>query len=81
MKPRTLSVRGMNGLDLIRSIPSRTSCSRSEKACARHLGLSPAEGRVKVRNLRRDPRVGLSVVDRDNPYWVPPVGEDQTLAS
>lgn len=30
--------------------------------------VNSAEGRVKVRNLRRDPRVGLSVVDRDNPY-------------
>jgi PPOX class probable F420-dependent enzyme len=30
--------------------------------------VNSAEGRVKVRNLRRDPRVGLSVVDRENPY-------------
>ncbi len=30
--------------------------------------VNSAEGRVKVRNLRRDPRVGLSVVDRENPF-------------
>ncbi len=30
-----------------------------------------AEGRVKPRNLRRDPRIALSVVDRANPFaWV-----------
>lgn len=27
-----------------------------------------AVGRVKERNLRRDPRVGLSITARDNPY-------------
>ena len=30
--------------------------------------VNSAEGRVKVSNLRRDPRVGLSVADRENPY-------------
>ena len=30
--------------------------------------VNSAEGRVKVANLRRDPRVGLSVVDRENPF-------------
>ena len=30
--------------------------------------INSAEGRLKVRNLRRDPRVGLSVADRENPY-------------
>ncbi len=30
--------------------------------------VNSAEGRLKVRNLRRDPRVGLSVVDRENPF-------------
>ncbi len=30
--------------------------------------VNSAEGRVKVRNLRRDPRVGLSVADAQNPY-------------
>lgn len=30
--------------------------------------VNSAEGRVKVANLRRDPRVGLSVADRENPY-------------
>jgi PPOX class probable F420-dependent enzyme len=30
-----------------------------------------AEGRVKPRNLRRDPRVAISVIDQNNPYaWV-----------
>jgi PPOX class probable F420-dependent enzyme len=27
-----------------------------------------AEGRLKVRNIRRDPRVALSVADKENPY-------------
>ena len=27
-----------------------------------------AEGRVKPRNLRRDPRVAISIVDSNNPY-------------
>lgn len=27
-----------------------------------------AEGRVKPKNLRRDPRVAISVADRENPY-------------
>lgn len=30
--------------------------------------VNSAEGRVKVENLRRDPRVGVSVVDSQNPY-------------
>ncbi len=30
--------------------------------------INSAEGRVKVENLRRDPRVGLSVADAQNPY-------------
>jgi PPOX class probable F420-dependent enzyme len=30
--------------------------------------VNSAEGRVKVENLRRDPRVGLSVADSQNPY-------------
>lgn len=30
--------------------------------------LNTARGRVKARNLERDPRVTVSIVDRDNPY-------------
>jgi len=30
--------------------------------------VNSAEGRVKVENLRRDPRVGVSVADSQNPY-------------
>jgi len=30
--------------------------------------INSAKGRVKDRNIRRDPRVALSVIDPDNPY-------------
>lgn len=30
--------------------------------------VNTAEGRNKVRNIRRDPRVALEVVDQENPY-------------
>jgi len=30
--------------------------------------INSAEGRTKVRNVRRDPHVSVEVVDRDNPY-------------
>jgi PPOX class probable F420-dependent enzyme len=30
--------------------------------------INSAKGRVKDRNMRRDPRVGLDIVDPDNPY-------------
>ncbi|MCC7106565.1 MAG: PPOX class F420-dependent oxidoreductase [Chloroflexi bacterium] len=33
-----------------------------------HIVFNTAEGRQKPRNLRRDPRVAISVVDKDNPY-------------
>jgi len=33
-----------------------------------HLLLNTAAGRVKWRNLRRDPRVGISLTPVDNPY-------------
>jgi PPOX class probable F420-dependent enzyme len=33
-----------------------------------HIRFNTARGRVKERNLRRDPRVALSVLDPDNPY-------------
>lgn len=33
-----------------------------------HILFNTAEGRRKPRNLRRDPRVGLSAVDPDDPY-------------
>ena len=36
-----------------------------------HVLVDTAEGRQKPRNLRRDPRVALSVVDQGNAYaWV-----------
>lgn len=30
--------------------------------------VNSAEGRLKVRNVRRDPRVAISIVDQKNPY-------------
>jgi PPOX class probable F420-dependent enzyme len=33
-----------------------------------HLIINSAKGRQKDRNLRRDPRVSLAIVDPDNPY-------------
>jgi len=33
-----------------------------------HVRFNSAKGRVKVRNLARDPRVALSILDPDNPY-------------
>jgi PPOX class probable F420-dependent enzyme len=33
-----------------------------------HVLVNTAEGRLKVRNVGRDPRVSLSVVDSQNPY-------------
>jgi PPOX class probable F420-dependent enzyme len=30
--------------------------------------INSAEGRLKDRNIRRDPRVAISVIDPDNPY-------------
>lgn len=33
-----------------------------------HVLVNSARGRVKDKNVRRDPRVALSVVDPDNPY-------------
>jgi PPOX class probable F420-dependent enzyme len=33
--------------------------------------VNTADGRAKVRHVRRDPRVGILVVDRDDPYtWL-----------
>jgi PPOX class probable F420-dependent enzyme len=34
----------------------------------RNILINTAKGRVKDRNMRRDPRVGLDIVDPDNPY-------------
>jgi PPOX class probable F420-dependent enzyme len=34
----------------------------------RHILINSAKGRVKDRNMRRDPRVGLDLLDPDNPY-------------
>jgi PPOX class probable F420-dependent enzyme len=33
-----------------------------------HITFNTAVGRVKERNLRRDPRVGLSITAKDDPY-------------
>ena len=33
-----------------------------------HILVNTAEGRVKTRNIERDPRVAVSVVDSQNPY-------------
>lgn len=33
-----------------------------------HVVINTAQGRQKPRNLERDPRVAISVVDRNNPY-------------
>ena len=34
----------------------------------KHIVINSAKGRVKDRNMRRDPRVGLDLQDPDNPY-------------
>lgn len=34
----------------------------------RYVVVNSAKGRVKDRNIRRDPRVGLDLLDPDNPY-------------
>ena len=33
-----------------------------------HIVINSAKGRVKDKNMRRDPRVGLDLVDPENPY-------------
>jgi PPOX class probable F420-dependent enzyme len=34
----------------------------------KYILINSAKGRVKDRNVRRDPRVGIDIVDPDNPY-------------
>src|ERR1700674_2233722 len=34
----------------------------------RYVVINSAKGRVKDRNMRRDPRVGIDLLDPDNPY-------------
>ncbi len=34
----------------------------------KHIVVNSAKGRVKDRNMRRDPRVSLAIIDPDNPY-------------
>jgi PPOX class probable F420-dependent enzyme len=34
----------------------------------KHIVINTAKGRVKDHNMRRDPRVGIDIVDPDNPY-------------
>lgn len=33
-----------------------------------YITFNTADGRLKVKNMRRDPRVAIAVVDRDDPY-------------
>jgi PPOX class probable F420-dependent enzyme len=33
-----------------------------------HVRFNTAKGRIKVKNLARDPRVALSIIDTENPY-------------
>ena len=33
-----------------------------------HIVVNSAQGRVKDRNMRRDPRVAVSIIDPENPY-------------
>ena len=33
-----------------------------------HIVINSAKGRVKDKNMRRDPRVGMDIIDPDNPY-------------
>ncbi len=35
---------------------------------AQHILINSAKGRVKDKNMRRDPRVGIDILDPDNPY-------------
>lgn len=34
----------------------------------RHILINSAKGRVKDKNMRRDPRIGLDLIDPENPY-------------
>jgi PPOX class probable F420-dependent enzyme len=34
----------------------------------RYIRINSAKGRMKDKNMRRDPRVALSIIDPDNPY-------------
>ncbi len=34
----------------------------------KHILINSAKGRVKDKNIRRDPRVGIDILDPDNPY-------------
>ena len=34
----------------------------------KHVLVNSAKGRVKDRNMRRDPRVSMALIDPDNPY-------------
>ncbi len=34
----------------------------------RHILINSAKGRLKDKNMRRDPRIGLDLVDPENPY-------------
>ena len=34
----------------------------------KHILINTAKGRVKDKNMRRDPRVGIDILDPDNPY-------------
>lgn len=45
-----------------------------------HVLFNTAEGRAKPRNIRRDPRVTVAVVSRDDPYsWVSVSGQAELV--
>ena len=44
------------------------TASRAPAADGPLIVVNSAEGRLKDRNIRRDPRVAISVIDPDNPY-------------
>ena len=46
----------------------RRTYSGVDRSAGDHILIGTGEGSLKVRNLRRDPRLALSVVDFHNPY-------------
>jgi PPOX class probable F420-dependent enzyme len=45
------------------------------------IAVNTAEGRVKYRNMQRDPRVAISAVDPDNPYQMVTVKGRATMTT
>ena len=62
--PRLLRTNAYDGAYLLRPIPSAADRVRQVVAG----GLNSAEGRQGPENVRRDPRVTVTVVNHDNPY-------------